>query len=290
VSAVQQSPPGLLIKVRAQGFKQQLLGAPHLWLPARLFPTEAVRRVIGQFIREKTERVIAGSLPPQAALRSAEPMPCTKPQDTGLYGRYLPEGSHRDPRRLALLAFRLGAYFLFYTLLHGTQVTGPRASDYNRGLQYLDGTLSVARDEVQAFIYFSRSASQGQSEATNMLGVLYQQGRGVPKDERRALQLFQEAAMKGSLAAQTNLARAYEMGVGTPQEDTRAVLWYRKAAEGGYAPAQDRLGRHYRTGQGVAQDNFEATDWFRRAAAQGNAPGQKDLADQYLEGHGVGEG
>ncbi len=284
-----ETSDGLLLKARAQGLKQHLWGGTHLWLPARLFPTEAARQQVVQFLRERTGLVIAEPTLAAAAVRPPEALSNPSTENTGVYGRYLPEGPRREPRRFASVATRIGIYFLVYSLLHGVQLSNPGAADYNRGLKFLNGTPPANRDEVRAFIYFSQSAKAGQPEASNMLGILYQEGRGVPQNERTALVFFQEAAIKGSRHAQMNLARAYELGLGTPQDQTRAVLWYRKAAEGGYAAAEDHLGRHYRAGQGVARDDYRATDWFRRAAAQGNAPGQKDLADQYLEGRGVAQ-
>ena len=49
-------------------------------------------------------------------------------------------------------------------------------------------------------------------------------------------------------AAQFKLGVMYENGEGVPKDSVKAVEWYRKAAEQGYAPAQFKLGWMYANG------------------------------------------
>ena len=58
--------------------------------------------------------------------------------------------------------------------------------------------------------------------------------------------------------AQYNLGVMYENGRGVPQNDAEAVKWYRKAAEQGLASAQNNLGVMYANGEGVPQNDAEA--------------------------------
>ena len=57
-----------------------------------------------------------------------------------------------------------------------------------------------------------------------------------------ALREFRPPAEQGEAAAQFALGLMYDNGRGVPEDDRQAVLWYRKAAEQGDARAQFNLG------------------------------------------------
>ena len=75
-------------------------------------------------------------------------------------------------------------------------------------------------------------------------------------------------AEAGDTEAQYNLGVMYDNGEGIPQDDAEAVRWYRLAAEQGSATAQYNLGVMYGTGEGVPQDNVEAHMWLNLAASR----------------------
>ena len=87
-------------------------------------------------------------------------------------------------------------------------------------------------------------------------------------------------AEAGDAEAQFNLGVLYNNGDGVPQDDAEAVRWYRLAADQGYADAQYNLGVMYATGEGVPQDDAEALRWYRLAADQGHAGAQHNLGDR----------
>jgi TPR repeat protein len=96
-------------------------------------------------------------------------------------------------------------------------------------------------------------------------------------DYATALRLLRPLAEQGDAQAQYNLGVLYDNGQGVPQDDAEAVKWYRKAAGQGEARSQNNLANMYATGQGVPQNYAEAVNWFRKAAVQGNAPSQFSL-------------
>ena len=61
-------------------------------------------------------------------------------------------------------------------------------------------------------------------------------------DYATALREWTPLAEQGNAAAQTNLGVMYDNGQGVPQDYAAAVRWYRLAAEQGYAAAQSNLG------------------------------------------------
>ena len=114
----------------------------------------------------------------------------------------------------------------------------------------------------------SPRADQGYAGAQNNLGLMYDNGEGVPQDDAEAVRWYRLAADQGTAAAQFNLGLMYDNGEGVPEDDAEAVRWYHLAADQGYAGAQLNLGVMYGTGEGVPQDYVEAHKWFNLATAQ----------------------
>ena len=85
-------------------------------------------------------------------------------------------------------------------------------------------------------------------------------------------------AEKGLPFAQFNLGVLYDQGKGVPQDNALAMQWYRKAAEQGLPQAQVNLAIMYEEGQGVSPDYAQAYFWYALADAQGD--GQAPQAKQ----------
>src|SRR3990172_9937102 len=88
-------------------------------------------------------------------------------------------------------------------------------------------------------------------------------------DYETAYRLIKPLAEQGLPEAQLNLGLLYDNGQGVPQDHAEAAKWYRKAAEQGNAKGQYELGMMHCTGLGVLQDYDEAVKWYRKAAEQG---------------------
>ncbi len=99
-----------------------------------------------------------------------------------------------------------------------------------------------SKDYAKAFGEFRVLAEQGDAQGQNGLGVLYENGWGVPKDERTAATWYNLAAKQGAAIAQHNLASMYENGKGVPQDYQEALRLYRLSAEQGFATPTFRLG------------------------------------------------
>ncbi len=137
-----------------------------------------------------------------------------------------------------------------------------------------DGMAAVKRGNyVAAYKIWRPLAEQGDIRAQYNLGVLYDQGRGVPQNFIEATRWYRAAAEQGHLDAQANLGFAYEQGRGVPQDFGEAAKWYRVAAERGDIAAQANLGTLYANGWGVPQDDVQAHKWLNLAASR--ATGRK---------------
>ena len=114
-----------------------------------------------------------------------------------------------------------------------------------------------------------KSAEAGDASAQNGLGLLYNEGKGVPQNYGQAKEWFEMAAKQGHAGAQVNLGTLYLHGHGAPQSAQMALFWFRGAAEQGDALAFAKLGLMYAQGRGVLQDYIQAHMWYNLSAAHG---------------------
>jgi TPR repeat protein len=106
-----------------------------------------------------------------------------------------------------------------------------------------------ANGEGKAAEGFREAAGRGYPEAETGLGLIYQQGRGVPQDYPAV-----KWPQSGQTSAQARLGSMYALGKSATRNYIEAVKWCTKAAEQGEAPAQALLGLMYEQGRGVTQD------------------------------------
>jgi TPR repeat protein/transglutaminase-like putative cysteine protease len=157
-----------------------------------------------------------------------------------------------------------------------------RGSDYAEGLE-----AYRSRNYTFALMKFLPAAEQGNADARNYLGSMYETGKGVPQDYHLAFSWYAKAAALGDKLGQSHLGYLYTNGLGAPLDYKQAFDWYLKAAEQGDAYSQCSLGVMYAKGQGVAQDYGRAMEWYVKAAEQGNAEAQADIGLLYAEAKGV---
>jgi uncharacterized protein len=143
---------------------------------------------------------------------------------------------------------------------------------------YNDGVDAYKRkDYKEAVKWYTKAAEQGDAEAQSNLGVMYQNGQGVPQDYKEAVKWYTKATEQGFAQAQSNLTDAqfslgamYQNGQGVPQNYKEAIKWYRISAEQGNAETQYILGTMYRDGLGVLQDYALAHMWFNLCGSSGD--------------------
>lgn len=84
-----------------------------------------------------------------------------------------------------------------------------------------------------------------------------------------ALDLLKPLAAAGDPYAQYTIGVMYDDGRGVPKNLRLAHVWYLRAARNGLADAQFITGMFYAAGRGRAQDPVRAYVWFDLAAAGG---------------------
>jgi TPR repeat protein len=84
-----------------------------------------------------------------------------------------------------------------------------------------------------------------------------------------ALKHFRALAGRGDADAQMRLGMMYENGQGVPKNYSEAARWYRKAADKENPTAMFRLGMLLANGQGVGKDRAAACRYLEKAAQKG---------------------
>ena len=101
-------------------------------------------------------------------------------------------------------------------------------SGYQEGAQaYAQGDYDTAMRELRPL------AEQGNADAQSKLGVMYDNGRGVPKDDKEAVRWYRMAAEQGNADAQSKLGAMYYTGRGVPKDYVLAYMWWNLAAASG---------------------------------------------------------
>jgi uncharacterized protein len=153
--------------------------------------------------------------------------------------------------------------------------------------QYYESTLPGPPDYVAAVRWYRKAAELKHPLATNNLGALHYEGRGVPRDPVEALRLYRIAAETGYAIAQYNLGLMLGQGRGVEADVPQMIDWIKKAALQSYPRAQAQLARLYLEGAGVEKDVAEAVRLFRAAAEGGNANAQYWYGRLINTGEGV---
>ena len=114
------------------------------------------------------------------------------------------------------------------------------------------------------------AAKSGDAKAQYALGIMYEDGWGVPQNYDKALAWYLRAAEQGFALAQLQVANMYYEGWTGQPNYAKALKWYVRAAAQGQAGAQAGLSRMYYTGNGLPKDFVLAYKWVIIAEAGGN--------------------
>ena len=106
-------------------------------------------------------------------------------------------------------------------------------------------------------------AEQGDAQAQFYLGVLYENGDGIPPDYGKAREWYEKSAAQGNANAQFYLGLWSAFGRGGPLDLVQAYMWYSLAAENGHARAalhRNDLAREMKPAQ-IADAQKRASEW-----------------------------
>ena len=149
----------------------------------------------------------------------------------------------------------------------------------------IDQLLSEQKYE-EAFAEAKRSAEQGDANAHDLLGWMYETGNGTEADNALAEKHYRIAVAKGESHAGWRLGVMIDMGTikGAPEE---AVALFETAAAKGFSDAIVSLAVMQATGRGTRQDYAASLANYRRAATMGDSGGVRGIGIMYYYGEGV---
>lgn len=137
---------------------------------------------------------------------------------------------------------------------------GFNAAAHQLGKCWRDG-LGVFPDDVQAEVWFRRSAEAGNDFSQYTLGKLLQSQRRMEE----AVSWYKQAVAQGNQYAAYRLGKLYLQGEQVPMDVPTALEYLTASAEQGNQYAQYALGKLY-----LAKTPEAAWYWFNESAAQGN--------------------
>jgi len=125
------------------------------------------------------------------------------------------------------------------TLIATSLTAVPVYADFDSGLEaYTSGSFEMAAREWKPL------AEQGHVAAQYHLGLLYEEGQGLPQDYDMARYWYMRAAEQGYVDAYFTLAEMYASGRGALQDRSLAYHWYTLAAGRGHSRAKEVMGRY----------------------------------------------
>lgn len=127
---------------------------------------------------------------------------------------------------------------------------------YQKGNEYYSGTNTVSKDYQRAFEWFQKAALRGHPMAQCILGLMYQEGHGIPKDEKKAFVWYKKSANQDYIPAQTKVGNCYALGYGVERDPVEAKKWFQKAADQGDEIARAHFNKLNR--KGLTEENINA--------------------------------
>ena len=156
-----------------------------------------------------------------------------------------------------------------------------RATKAHVGCNVCDGQRLLNEGEYdRAMHLFQRLAAEGNAQAINDIGFMYQYGLGRPVDYAKARQWYRKAGELNEGTALANLGDMYENGIGTDVDFAEAMRLYRKGAQAGGGGAAWRLAHMYQRGLGGPVDLQAAFCWYLVALDHGDEDGTWDRINE----------
>jgi len=137
------------------------------------------------------------------------------------------------------------------------------------GFHVLPGK-GVAPNLKEALVWYQKAAEHGDPKAQTILGMMHEDGEGLPRDPVEAVRWFHLAAEQGDVDAQPSWGRN-TIWARCGKGSGRSQKWLRRAAAQGDVDSQAKLGALCYLGEGAPRNMTEALKWFLLAAVQGDA-------------------
>ncbi|KAJ3273811.1 hypothetical protein HDV01_003938 [Terramyces sp. JEL0728] len=145
----------------------------------------------------------------------------------------------------------------------------------------------LPKDHSKAFYYCKKAASQGLSQAQNLVGNYYLEGVGCGSDPEMAMIWYIKGAEQREAASIYNIGTLFERGLGVPTSITVAIQWYERAARYHSINANNVLGVFHEQGFATPSIPEKAVEYYSTAALYGHPHAEYNLARCFHDGFGV---
>jgi len=170
----------------------------------------------------------------------------------------------------------------------------PVTANYKAYAEFKMANYAAAR------VIWEALAQRGNVEANFNLGILHEDGLGVPQNIQMAIAHYEKAATVGSSKAQYRLGLLYSVSAKLPKNDVKADKWFAAAAAQGDKDAMAYLAQRAGTGKNQRYQDFlqaeklqasglssEAAAIFKQLAQEGDTRSRSRLAWMYEAGQGM---
>lgn len=148
-------------------------------------------------------------------------------------------------------------------------------------------SIKINQDDEKTFKLLLKQAKKGNAAIQNQIGVMYNNGQGVPQDFNQAKEWYEKAANQNYDWGLYNLADYYYSGTVVKQNYKKAFELFQKSANLGNYDAQNRLANMYYSGDGIKKDYLQAKYWYEKSANQNYDWALYNLGNMYYFGKGV---
>ena len=166
---------------------------------------------------------------------------------------------------------------------------------YRIGKMYCYG-LGTEQDYEKAFVWFLKSAQEGNKFAQYSLANLYYYGNGAKKNFKEALGWYMRSAKQGQPYAAYAVGNMYENGELAEKDKKKSQGYYNQALSGFLKLEADgqaddnlfyKIGVMYKNGLGTEADMDMALEYFKRSAELNNKNGLYEYGKALLLGENI---
>ncbi|TWT83606.1 putative beta-lactamase HcpC precursor [Planctomycetes bacterium CA13] len=215
----------------------------------------------------------------------------TLPGDSTIVGAEAEDAVAQEPGPLAVAvqALNKGDSRQAAELLEPLANDGIPEAQFLLGLLYQQGR-GVEPSEKQAIVWYKKSSLQGFAPAMLNLGLIELEKakeNKTPNSAKRALQMFEHASKAGDARGDYYQGLAYNQGQVVNKDPVKAFVFFQRAADAGLPVACNLTGQHLLKGIGTAKDEQKAFSYFKRAAEKGWVLALYNIGICYKQGLGT---
>jgi TPR repeat protein len=213
------------------------------------------------------------------ARRAAEAWPSSLPARFALAAQLARHGDHRRALAEAEQALALAT-------TDEERAAGRMVLETVKAALAAAPSRPAAASPADALARSRQGCDDGDLEACVGMGMMLEDGRGVPADAAAAVALYRRACDAGSTSGCFRLGMSHEFGAGVVKDAGQALALYEKACGAGHALACTGVGDLLIRSDAQVKDHARAADVYEKACEAGQARGCGRLGTLVAQGRG----